>query len=688
MTSAAVDEPDAATTTGERRGAALVPFGPARVEIGLAWASIDEVTAVEGARWPVDAIAVGHYEGLLPAGPERALDQAISAPRHPRRNGHARPGRLLLRELAERGIVRGDLGRPFLLPDPRPGAEGARRLLAVAGMGQPGRFGEAELTVVARELCWSLGRLGCRHLATVLIGAGEGNLAVDQAVAAWLRGISHALTGSVENRDPTLRRVTFVERDPRRLPAIRDAVLATRARLALRNRLVVTYRGTGEGDLSRPEVRRRVARLDRAAFEAWRRRGEGTDAPQPVRVTVAMEESAYRFGALTTTASVPERTVQLDRTLVAEANDELADETDPATQQERGRFLGRLLVPEDLRPGFTTSAPLVLVVDPVTARLHWELVAVTDHPGPLPPAPTPPPSAGPATNGKGQPRTATAAAEGPGSPSDTDPHGAPFLGTSRGLTRQLRTPFAPPPQPPPPPRRLLSVLVVADPAADAPLDGAWQEGNEVADLFERFNTVWAHTENRVRVVRLVGPEQATRTTVLRHLLLHHYDVVHYAGHCHYDPAEPKGCGWIFTGGTRLSVRELSRLDRAPAFVFSNACQSGVTHDAPARVSDGLAPSFAEAFFERGVANFVGTAWPVHDDMALGFALAAYRSLLGLGDGRAGTGGGPPACMHTAMRRARSLVAAEPGGVRDWGAYQHYGDPYFRLFDPTSIDELA
>jgi len=39
----------------------------------------------------------------------------------------------------------------------------------------------------------------------------------------------------------------------------------------------------------------------------------------------------------------------------------------------------------------------------------------------------------------------------------------------------------------------------------------------------------------------------------------------------------------------------------------------------------------------------------------------------------------PVPMHVAMQRARLTIAATPNGRSTWGAYQHYGNPYFRLF---------
>jgi CHAT domain-containing protein len=140
----------------------------------------------------------------------------------------------------------------------------------------------------------------------------------------------------------------------------------------------------------------------------------------------------------------------------------------------------------------------------------------------------------------------------------------------------------------------------------------------------------------------------------------------------YDPKRPSASGWIFTGEKRLSANELSRVDRIPKFVFSNACESGITPDRSEQHSPELAPSFAETFFARGVQNFVCTAWPVNDRAALDFAERFYTGVLGLHNQEVEP-------MHVAMREARRRIYATNYGLRTWGAYQHYGNPYFRFF---------
>ena len=456
----------------------------ATIEIGLVKGGIESVTAKSVAGEPVDAIAVGHYLGVKPQAAEEKLDQAITdglaeaEAAERRRTGKkattSQPEKILTL-FTERGLIRGDLGQPFIVPDPRdPG-----RLIVLAGMGIPGHFGVPELTVLAQELCWALGRLQKRHLATVLIGAGTGNLPIENAVGAWLRGIRRALTTSKEDEGRRLRRITFVEYHARALLLID---IALRAAIAKPDpALVIQYRGLTETVLKQAHKEARANAIRKAKAEFDRGDSKSTsDETVPVRITVGLERKTYQFAAITQSAAVPQRDIPLDPPLVNEANDELAA-ADSDEQAQSGRFLERLLIPEDIRALIYTPAPIVLVLDSTTARVHWEMIARSDSGAPA------------------QTKPAAAAFD----PDD-------FLGTSYGLTRQLRTNFAPTPDPPPPPKRTLRVLVVADPAEDAPLPGAQAEAEEVAATFERFNQRYQEsTGHKIVVERLFGPADAS-----------------------------------------------------------------------------------------------------------------------------------------------------------------------------------
>ena len=45
-------------------------------------------------------------------------------------------------------------------------------------------------------------------------------------------------------------------------------------------------------------------------------------------------------------------------------------------------------------------------------------------------------------------------------------------------------------------------------------------------------------------------------------------------------------------------------------------------------------------------------------------------------------------MHEAMKEPRTTIARLPTGRLAWGAYQHYGNPYFKLLPKSPVDSAA
>lgn len=649
---------NAPVRTGAATGETTIETTPderPRIEIAVIHDSI--TTFVDA-----DAIAVGVYIGVRPDSATKYLDTVIT-------NAYAgrdletevKAEERMITQLLERGIIHGGLGQPFFVPDPRD--KSLRRLIAVVGMGTPGRFGTPECTVLARELCWSLGKLKRGHIATVLIGSGAGNLETKDAILAWLRGIYRALLGTPEAEQ--IKKVTFVEFRASRVldidHAIREVMKPQRgvegqAEASQLVNLAIDYADFSpeKMDELRTAVRKEAkedAERYLLAVEERLKDQEPFDNDKndiPARLTISYDEGrrAFRFGAITSSAAVPEREVALDPKLVDEAAAEIAALTRTSEQQLSGNFLQKLLVPRDFREQLSGREPLVLLVDSKTARIPWEMMSY--------------PQGEDSDPGRRQRAYSSNA----------------FLGTARGLTRQLRTTFAPPPEPPPPTHRKLNVLIVANPAADALLPGAEKEGVRLKEIFESFNELEKARvpdetrRNEVVVKTMLGPFEAKRFAVLKELMSRDYDVLHFAGHCRFVKDNPIKSGWIFSNDDVLSANELNRIDRVPRFVFSNACESGITSGDTLAI----APSFAEAFFQRGVANFVCTAWPVNDQAALDFARVLYENLLGVGSVS------QPQKMHVAMCAARSAIAASTFGAGTWGAYQHYGNPYYRFFD--------
>jgi len=580
---------------------------------------------------PIDLVSVGHYNGVPPQRAEEVIDKAVSS-FLPRKN----KARGVITDLTFNGAIKGDLGQLFFLPS----GSGERSDVVIAGLGFVGRFGRTELEFLSRQLVAVSSQLGKKHLGTVLIGSGDKNLTVFEAAGGWVRGMSRVISDT--EQESILERVTFVEKDQTRADQLKAALLA-----------VCQERNYGvQPDFPAPES---------VPPEFQPAAGE-------IRLFAELQGNVYRFGALTSQASYPEREIAVDPNLILEANETVVQASDADRLSEVGEFMFKLLVPTDFSSSLMGSAPVVLSCDTNVARIHWELLRL---------------------------------------PQQYLPSGNEIdqtLALGRGFTRQLRTTLAPPPEPLATFSKNLRVLVVADPAPDMPLVGARQEGAAVRDLFKRMQETFQHNGISRELVSLFGPTEATRVNVMQMLLREPaFDVFHFAGHCYFDRENFTNSGFLFSQTAKLTSKELARIDRMPRFVFANACESGVTPGRPELRSAELAPSFAEAFFARGVGDFVCTAWPIDDEAARTFALKLYSSLLGQVDTPAGVstpqpGRGAlqsssgaaaaaapapvitltPKPMYEAMRCARESIARMPDQTRTWGAYQHYGSPHFHL----------
>ena len=207
--------------------------------------------------------------------------------------------------------------------------------------------------------------------------------------------------------------------------------------------------------------------------------------------------------------------------------------------------------------------------------------------------------------------------------------------------------------------KVLDLLLVVNPTED--LDGAEEEGNRIRQLFGSHP--W------VKINELRGPK-ATKQTLSRKFRSGRYDVVHYAGHAFFDLDRPAQSGIVCYGDQVLSGSELAGFGNLPGLVFFNACESGRIRkrgdqDNPRiDVKIDYNVSLAEAFMRGGIANYVGTYWPVGDDEAKAFAETFYPALL---NGKT---------ISEALLEARKAVW-NLSSV-DWADYIHYGSPSFVL----------
>jgi hypothetical protein len=503
-------------------------------------------------------------------------------------------------------------------------------------MGEEGRFSRHDLRYLALNVTYAIAALQAGSFATVLIGAGKGNLPLASAVQGMLFGVCDALgrpeVGGVE-------RLMIVERDAKRHQEILEHLQTIKE----------------EDSAAGLDIQISSSKLAKAPYRrAPRRPPELPPAKIGPRITVERDGDVFRFSALTEEAVVAMREVDVQSYYSEGIAQNLRDALALEEQERYGRLLHALL-PDDFQALY--QEPLTLILDRGTAGFPWEMVSFQR------------------------------------------PEGQASFGTHLGLTRQFRTLLSSPPGISPPLNRRLRVLVIADPAPEPELQlpGARQEGQEVVRLLRRIRE---QTKLEIEVVGRIGAEECNPVEILALVLDGRFDVVHFAGHGVFDDQHPNRGGWVFGAAKgrpgellTLSAREIFLARRVPRLVFANACFSAVVTPgflSAEEVNRRLA-GLAEAFFARGVPNYVGAGWPVQDDLAVTFATEFYaRALTGrpaveFSEPPAREDAVPPQPRPAAPMALYKALAEARGRIvhagSTWGAYQHYGQAEAILLVP-------
>ncbi|PWK64211.1 CHAT domain-containing protein [Streptomyces sp. CG 926] len=695
------------------------------LNITVIWGDIAQIAA--------DLHVTGHYQSVVPAAAELALDRAISV--DPRR---------VITEHTKLGWIDAQLGEVTYFPC----KEGPVRCAAVVGMGPMGTLTERRAVQMYASLlgeALGLGHVGT--MTTVLIGSGTGNLTVKQAARALVRGFADALAPlGPPAPPPGLTDVLVMEVDRLRAEQLHLALTDSASKLP-QLRIVPWLREESGGELFGPSaavyalsaltrlagtvgaaagdgtpgssgagpdppagadvlqtvlagfdadiqgmIREQLA--DLASVErtelslAVRRPAEAQDDAVPVRMSVQSGVGGLRWAALTGRATVPERLVPVDMDLLRELVDRL---TEPSVKDacELPDLLSRFVVPQDFQRLLTDDSTVLLELDRDTASVPWEFLAEIQQAG----------------------------------ADKRDP-----LAIRTQLSRQLRTTYS----------RVMTesladgplrALVIGDPGDPEKgfhLPGARQEALAVASRLKELGAKVSLFVGAANSLRQPGVDPARRLDVLRVLLCGGNHIVHYCGHSDFDlSGTGRRSGWVFADGL-LTAQELALLERPPLIVVANACYTARLGDAagpgtpatePALAGRSpwgnpqaaLVPSLADEFLRMGVGHYIGAAWRIPDDQGISFADQFYTHLFQGGPGEATpTVGG---AVRAARRRLYGLRAADgqeqgadstadpsapstpsgpngaagpvgpagrdvtSGGQRwsSWAAYQHYGD---------------
>jgi len=512
-----------------------------------------------------------------------------------------------IREFTLRRMFAAQLGQVFVMPVAR--SQLLAEFLLFAGLGQFDDFGAGAPAFVAENVVRTFARTQVEDFATVLFGTGSGvpvALALEQQLRGFIAGVEHA------DPERVIRRISICEIDSRRYAALVRAARALAAEVA-----------GGTVEVFVDEVATQAARPP--ATGRLRAAAKRSAASDPAYLLVSMQEAGRgeiecRSSLLTAgaKAAVLSGTVALRRADLLRQLAPLEAGTVGHRELARvGTALAHALLPASVRAGLETmqSRPLVVVHDAQASRVPWETLRIgASHPA--------------LAGGLSRRYTSDA------------------LSVARW--RDDRTTGD-----------ALRVLLIVDPTQDLP--GAAAEGAALQQQLARRN---------VTCDVLTGRE-ATRTRIVAALGSGAFDVMHFAGHAFFDALRPDTSGLVCAGKEVLRADHLSSLGALPALVFCNACKAArVRKPARARPAGrrGAAvrsmTGIAEGLLASGVANFIGTHWPVGDEAAYAFSNALYESLLQgarLGD-----------AVLIGRRRLEQIPSI------DWADYVHYGSPDFQL----------
>ncbi|HNR07248.1 MAG TPA: CHAT domain-containing protein [Saprospiraceae bacterium] len=232
-----------------------------------------------------------------------------------------------------------------------------------------------------------------------------------------------------------------------------------------------------------------------------------------------------------------------------------------------------------------------------------------------------------------------------------------------GMIRQLYTPDT---EASPDIVRCQKALVIADPqySADGPgqLPYARAEGIQVSKALKEGGFETESLINR------------SGLDILNNLYNKEYKILHIAGHGTISD-NPHETGIVLENGMYITPDMLKNLSRLPEFVFINCCYSGTVEPGKEKQYQQryrFAANVGTQLIRMGVNAVVVAGWPVNDAAAGLFAEKLYRSML------AGK------TFGDAVRLSREACWTQFGDSNNtWGAYQCYGDQWYRLTDQNA-----
>ncbi len=597
------------------------------------------------------------YEGMALTGGAKAFDLQLDS---------------WLTRAVELGMIGSGLGHLFpvhLQRSQEPGRSKVDALL-LAGMGEPGSFAADDLRYLMSNVTVAVKSMGHHELSMPLIGTRRNELPVGQAVHGLLlgildgyerfRAIADTLTFDkkrfLEAADQSLR-ISLVTGDKAKAKQILEALDAIRDERSIPGLQLEAAAGEDVAPDSTPDST--ASDVDPYVPVTLLRVTKRSGASPATSLAASAQAEAtafeaFEFSGMSDLAAVTVREHEVNAYLLRELPARITSASSPAEQEALAMFFSNYLVPDEFRKLIEGNNDLTIEVDENTATLPWEMAAHKKY------------------------------------------SKMGFLGTSVGVSRQFRTLLSPAPGSPPPFNRLHKILIIADPAQGRlSLPHAREEGLAIVEVLDQARKAWAG-EYEFRVTVRIGSHRDAEVLAplleslrdrgdliasaepcdpfkLALLIVNeHFDVIHYAGHG-ASYSNTRRAGWVFDEDCFLSAQEIFRVRQVPRLVFANACFSAVTSNQNEQL--GQLVGLAQAFFARGIPNYIGAGWQVDDACACECARWFYTRVLGLrrpANGGEIIGTAPPATIGESLLEARRAVFKFRNESSSWGAYQHYG----------------
>jgi hypothetical protein len=214
-----------------------------------------------------------------------------------------------------------------------------------------------------------------------------------------------------------------------------------------------------------------------------------------------------------------------------------------------------------------------------------------------------------------------------------------------------------------------NALIIGDPDLEGfthQLPGAAEEAKKAADIIGN---------NGYLVTCKI---KKTFAENLQALFQDEYKIIHLAGHGFFKPANAdkksntitdESAGMVIGNGIFLTTKEINQMSQVPEFVFINCCFLGKIDgltEVKSQQHYKLAANLGVQLIEMGVKAVVAAGWAVDDESALLFSETFYQEMFfgaNFGD---------------AVQQARSECFEKYPNNNTWGAYQCYGDQFYKF----------